>query len=208
VAAVGWGLFLRDRAAERRRALWLSAYGLYGLLLFAYRVALEGNFLPFHYSFLFQATAAVFFGHASLQAWRRLGGDRLGGAPTAAAALLWLAMLHGAGAAGVIDARRYDAEQFEARRPLYPLVAGLAPGERLGVVQQRWGREVLNRQLARVHGFLFPIPFHPRPSQLGREFESFFVIQRPRRVPADTPRAFVPILGANVMVLPGGERAR
>jgi hypothetical protein len=201
VAALGFGLFLRDRVAERRRALWLAAYGVYGLLLFAYRVALEGNFRPFHYSFLLQATAAVFFGHASLVGWRRLRRDRPGGLPGPVAAVLWLALLHGVAAAAVIDSRRHDALEFEARRPVFPLVEGLAPGERLGVVQRRWGREALDRRLVLLHGFDFPIPFHPRAARLATEFESFFAIQRPVRVPAATPRAFVPILGANVVLL-------
>ena len=208
VAAVGFGLLLRDRAAARRRALWLSAYGLYGLLFFAYRVALEGNFLPFHYSFPFQATAAVFFGHASLAGWRRLGGDRHGGIRAAAAAMAWLALLHGVGAMAVVDARRNDAREFEARRPVFPLVAGLSPDQRLGVVQSRWGRGALTGRIAMLHGFAFPHAFDPRGSKLGPEFESLFVMQRPTRVPADTPRAFVPFLGANVLVVGGERRAQ
>jgi hypothetical protein len=208
VAAAGLWLFLRERPEARRRALWLSAYGLYGLLFFGYRVVLEGNFLPFHYAFLLHATAAVFFGHASLRAWRRLRGPRSGAAaPAWAAAALWLALLHGVGVAAVADARRYDAEQFATRAPLFPLVAALEPGDRLGVVQRRWGRRALDRRLVSVHGFSFPVAFHPRGSRLAREFESFFVIQRSKRVTADTPRAFVPFLGANVVLVSGREPA-
>lgn len=199
-AVFGWGMFLRRRPADRRRALWLSAYGAWGLALFLYRVSLEGNFLPFHYSFVPQATAAVFFGYAGVELWRRMGfgwGWRAGLA--AAAALI---LLHGVGFVAVVDARRHDAEKFAVRGPIYPLIAQLEPGERLAVLQQRWKPEMLRERLIHVHGFSFPFMWHPRESLLLNEFESFFSLARRRRVPAGTELTFVPVFGAKVARLP------
>jgi hypothetical protein len=200
-AAVGWGLFLRRRPEERRRALWLSAYGLYGLAFFAYRVALEGNFLPFHYAFVLQAVAALFFGYAGLLAWQRVGG--WAGWRAVAACVAGLALVHGVAVAAVVDSRRHDVLRFAERRPAFPLVARLEPGDRLLIVQSRWREKMLRRQLTRVHGFFFPLMFHPRESTLLREFNGFFSAVPPKRVPPGAPRKFVPVLGANVVLLRG-----
>lgn len=198
-ALVGWVLFLRRRSADRRRAFWLSAYGGYGLALFGYRVVLQGSFLPFHYSFALLATAAVFFGYAGVEAWRRWG---LGGGWRAAfAVVLGLVLLHGAGAVAVVDAREHDRAEFEARRPAYALIAQLEPGDRLAVPAVQSRAEAVRHQLGLLHGFFFPVPWDPRDSLLREEFASFFVMTPPDRIPARARREFVPVLDADVSIV-------
>ena len=50
---------------QRMRALWLTAYGAFGLVLFGYRASLLGTLLAFHYFNLSNVVVAVFFGRIS-----------------------------------------------------------------------------------------------------------------------------------------------
>jgi hypothetical protein len=201
-AAAGWVHFLRHRPRQRRRALWLSAYGFYGLMFFAYRVALEGSFLPFHYAFVALATGAVFFGWASVLLWQRLPiGAGWRGAVTLA---LWLAVLHGAGLLAVVDARRHDVEAFERRQPFFPLLARVGSGDRLGAVVPDARLSALRQRLVQIHGFIFPTRFHPRTSALREEIESLVVAIPPKAAPQGAPGAPIPVLEARIVLLRGG----
>jgi hypothetical protein len=207
IAAAGCWLFLRDRPAERRRALWLCAYGGYGLAIFAYRVLLARSFLPFHYSFALLAVAAPFFGYASDRLWRRWSVPP--GWRSLVLGVAWLAGVHGIAAVAVVDARRQDARAFARIAPVFPLVAGLEPGERLGVVRPRERSFHLGHELDAVHGLGLPFLTHEGRSILHEEFESFFTLVPHWQVPGELRRVFVPALDTDVVLLPAApERAR
>ncbi len=145
-SAAGAVLFLRRQRPERGRALWLLGYGVWGLALWAYRVALQGDFLPFHYFFVAQAVLAVFFGHLTVELGRRLG--RLAtGWRGAVLGLAWLSVLHGLALVAVVDSRRADASEFAAMRDVYPLLARLGPLDRIGVERPPGARAVTPAQL-------------------------------------------------------------
>jgi len=202
-AAIGWWRFLRRRPADRRRALWLSVFGAYGLLFFVYRVVIAGNFLPFHYSFVFQATAAVFFGYAGVEAWQRLRmpWDWRAGAATATL----LATLHGVGLAAVVDARRSDIAGFAGGEPAYRLVEQLRPGDRIAIPKRPGQRKPLRNELMLVHGFFYPFFWQERESVLAEEFASYFLSVPPAQMPAQAQRTLIPVLDTHVAVIRSGE---
>lgn len=202
-AAAGWVHFVLRRPRDRRCALWLSAYGAYGLAFFVYRVVLEGSFLPFHYAFVAWAIGAVFFGYASVLLAQRLRVPP--GWPAAAALTLWLAILHGVGVFGVVDARRHDARAFEQRQAFFPLLAQVGPDDRLAVVSASARPNPLSGQLVRLHGFDFPTRFHARRSRLREEIDSIVTRIPPRSVPKDAPGVRVPVLRSQVVLLRADE---
>lgn len=201
-SAAGVVLFLRRRRPERGRALWLLAYGAWGLALWAYRVALQGDFLPFHYFFVAQAVLSVFFGHLTVELGRRLGRLATGwrGAVTG---LAWLSVLHGLALVAVVDSRRADASEFAAMRDVYPLLERLGPLDRIGVERPPGARAVTSTQLIRLHGFLFPFLGEGPQSALQGQFESLFVAIAPRPSVSDAARPRIPGLDARVEIVSG-----
>lgn len=155
LAAIGWVRVLRENRESAGRALWLSVYAGYGLLLFGYRVAREGSFLPFHCFFMTQAVLSVFFGFSTVELWRRLripsSGWRCG-----IAGLAWFLLLHGVGAWAVVEARRYDAAVFASNRDTFELVSQLGPTDRIALEIAPQDAQQAMRNLIRLHGIYFP----------------------------------------------------
>lgn len=197
VSVVGAARFLRERSDDRARALWLLAYGGFGCTLWLYRVALQGSFLPFHYFFVTQAVLAVFFGHASLALWRRVGAPE--GWRAAALGAAWLGALHGVCVWAVVDSRRFDARRFAPNRGVYRLLEQLGPAERIGVERPPGVAAATQTQLVRLHGIVFPFLWNPRHSVLRETFESLFVAVRRSRAP-DAERIHVPALNSDVSI--------
>jgi len=108
LAAVGWIAFLRENPEQRMRALWLSAFGAWGLLMFGYRISSVASFLPFHYFHVTNVVVAVFFGHTVMLALRRLPLPDAGWR-AAVLGLLGIAVIHSVTIWTVIDTRREDA---------------------------------------------------------------------------------------------------
>jgi hypothetical protein len=204
LSLIGWVRFLlasRD-SGDRSRALWLSIYGGCGLLVFSYRVALEGNFLPFHYFFLGQAVLSVFFGFSTTILLRQLGLAPTGWRSTIAG-LGGLVILHGVGAWAVVDSRRYDATVFESNRAAFELVSQLGPTDRIALEIPPEASRLAKGSLARLHGIYFPNFVSPRRSVLGEEFDAWFVPVASGSLPADVPRITAPSLGGNLAVRRG-----
>jgi hypothetical protein len=201
MAAVGGVLWLRRGFAGLPRVLWASVYAGWGLLLWAYRAWLSGGFLPFHYFILPSLFLAVFFGYFTDRVARRFAIEP-GGWRAAGFALIWFAVLHGIGAWAVVDSRREDARMFAERRPVYDLLAGLGPEQRLGVELRP--REKLARRIRRIQVVppaLFP---NSKVPALRAAFDSSFEAVRPELVGENG--VFVPLLARAVVVLEGPER--
>jgi hypothetical protein len=198
LGALGWLGFLLRARGRRGRALWLSAFVAYALLVFAYRVSLERSFLPFNYAFVAQAVAAVFFGWATTELWRRL---RLpaSGWRGAAAAFAWLLLLHGIGAWAVVDARRHDARVFDANRSALELAARLGPSERIGIELEP-GAESATANLTALHGITFPY-VTPRRSRLSDAFAALFGPAPAGAEAGDEGRIPSPALGATLVIV-------
>lgn len=200
LAVAGWIRFLRTARSGSGRALWLSAYAAYSLLLFAHRVAREGSFLPFNYVFVAQAALSPFFGFAAAELWWRLGlpssGWRAFGAGAAG-----LLLLHGLGAFAALDSRRFDAAAFEESRPVFALVARLGPSQRIAIEVAPGGAAQAMGSLNGLHGITFPYFWPDRRSALGDEFAALFVPTLRGNVPASRPRTPAPALGGDLVVL-------
>jgi hypothetical protein len=207
LAALGWVRFLLENRENAGRARWLSVYAGYGLLLFGYRVAHEGSFLPFHYFFVAQAVLSVFFGFSTTVLWRKLGIPHSGWR-YAIAGLAGLVVLHGAGFWAVVDARRYDAAVFESNRATLALVSQLGPTDRIALEIAPQAAQQAMRNLIHLHGIYFPLLVSPRPSVLREEFEALFVPVAPASIPADEPRIFAPTLGGMVAILHASDGER
>ncbi len=208
LAAIGWVRFLLTHRNSSGRALWLSAYSGYALLVFVYRVAREGTFLPFHYFFVTQAFLSVFFGFFTAELWRRLRMPSSGWR-TAIAGLAWLLLLHGVGAWAVVDARRYDAAAFEDNRSALTLVAQLGPSDRIAIEVAPGAAAQAMDNLNSLHGITFPFFWSKRRSALGDEFASLFVPISQGAIPEQKPRTPAPALGGNLVVVgpsQGGRR--
>jgi len=208
LAAIGWVRFLLENRGSSSRALWLSVYLGYALLIFVYRVAREGSFLPFHYIFLTQAVLSVFFGFFTVELWRRL---RIppSGWRGAIAGLAWLVLLHGVGAWAVVDTREYDAAAFEDNRSALALAAQLGPSDRIAIEVAPGGAPQAMNSLNDLHGIMFPYFWPERRSVLGDEFASLFVPVSRGVIPARKPRTPAPVLGGDLVVLrplQGGRR--
>ena len=186
--------YLRSRRPERRRAAGFGVYLGFGAALWAYRVSLEGSFLPFHYFFVAQAGLALGFGFGLAAVLRRF-------ALHPGLGLAAIAILHAVAAAAVVDARRHDARMYAERRPVLEAVARLGPRDRLGVVSRRGAlpREGLR---IKVHGLSFPSLFNPWRSKLRDEFEGLLMPVRPTQIPPGTPSVFVPLWGRKIVILP------
>jgi hypothetical protein len=201
MAAVGGVLWLRRGLAELPRALWALAYAGWGLLLWAYRAWLAGDFLPFHYFILPSLFLAVFFGYFTDRVARRFAIEP-GGWRAAGFALVWFAVIHGMGAWAVVDSRRADARMFAARRPVYDLLADLEPEQRLGVeLRPRENLAARIRRIQFVPAALLPSSKVPA---LRAAFDSSFEAVRPELVGENG--IFVPLLARAVVVLEGTER--
>jgi hypothetical protein len=203
VALGAAGLFrcLRRGAGRRARVLLVSLYAAYGALLFAYRVALAGGFLPFNYFVLTGAVLAVFFGDLGARAVTRLGlppGEGRGLAAAAAGVVL----LHAAGLFAVVDSRRYDAQRFADKRPVYELIARLAPDERLGIDAPRYDAARLAPRLFELHAIPpLLLGAGDRPSRLREAFEALFVPVDPAAFAANARRLRIPALGGEVAIV-------
>jgi hypothetical protein len=134
LAAVGWVAFLRENPEQRMRALWLSAFGVWGLLMFAYRISSVASFLPFHYFHVSNVVVAVFFGHAVMLTLRRLPVPNVGWR-AAVLGLLGIVLIHSVTIWTVIDTRRQDAALYAQNRQIHRVISDLRPGQRLGCVR-------------------------------------------------------------------------
>ena len=134
IAAVGWVAFLRENPEQRMRALWLSLFGIWGLLMFGYRISSVASFLPFHYFHVSNVVVAVFFGHTVMLALRRLpvASD---GWRAAGLGLLGVVLIHSVTVWTVIDTRRQDAALYAPNRHIHNVISNLSPKQRLGCVR-------------------------------------------------------------------------
>jgi hypothetical protein len=187
----GWAGCLR-RAERRSRVIQVSACAALALLPFAYRVAIRGGFVPFHYLFVAVGVLAACFGDAALRLLRRLSLPTTG-ARGALAALALVALVHGVAVAAVLESRRRDAERFEPQRPVFEQLARLGPGEQLGVERQLYASRRFRGWLRALHAIRLP-------SRLRAEFEGLFAPVA--AIPPGAPRVAVPALGAELR-LPG-----
>ncbi len=179
LAAVGWAAFLRDNPEQRMRALWLSAFGVWGLLMFGFRISSVASFLPFHYFHVSNVVVAVFFGHAVMLALRRLPVPSVGWR-AAVLGLLGIVLIHSLTVWTVIDTRRQDAALYAPNRQIHRVISDLSPEQSLGCVQCDHLMEPL------PNGFFptwYPLSSvgwtlgrHPEiKSRLADEFASLFV---------------------------------
>ena len=202
MAAAGWvALMLRD-SERRSRALWLSAFGAWGLLLFAYRVQLKGTLLPFHYFFLANVVAAVFFGHFTELLWRRIS-VRSEGWRGVVFGLAWVALVHGIAVWVVVDSRQFDARTYSPNRAAHVAIAQLRPDQRLGCIGCR-RLKALDFHLHKLHAIgrhSLPILQRDGISRLENEFSSFFIPVHPRQVAGTLPRVYVPALKKKIVIV-------
>ena len=198
LGAVGWCAYLLRYPGKRSRTLWVSAYAGWGLLLWLYRVALIGNFLPFHYFFLTNIVVAVFFGYFTEFALRRLP-VRSAGWRGVAFGLVWVALIHAVSIWTVFDSRRFDASVYAPNQPIHALLSRLQPGERLAC--QRLDPKILARRLFGLHAVGWPLPFHTsdRDSKLRTEFEALFVPVGLATLDPSAEKLFVPALDTTVV---------
>jgi len=134
LAISAWGLsrFLRRKSAGRRRLAWPAAAVIFTLPVWAYRcAAVSGDFHGFHYLFPFMILAAVFFGHASNELLAKIPVS--GKFARAAAACLWILVIHAATLGAVLDTRVKDAAFYRRVRPYQ---AGRPELSGLGVLRQ------------------------------------------------------------------------
>jgi hypothetical protein len=203
----GWINFLRRNPEQRIPALWVSAYGGYALLLFAYRIMKDGNFLPFHYFHLANAVVAIFFGYTTVLVLRHLP-LRLGGWQAACFGLVWVAVIHLVAVWATVDSRLFDAASYTPNRETYGVIARLEPGERLGLVRRVGIDPVpLKRRLRYLHcmPMVSLMRFKPERANIAnlqQEFESFFTLADASEVPPNVRGVFLPPLGGRVMLLP------
>jgi hypothetical protein len=133
LAAGGWVAFLRENPEQRTRALWLSAFGVWGLLMFGYRISSVASFLPFHYFHVSNVVVAVFFGHAVMLALRRLP-VAIDGWRAASLGLLGVILIHSVTVWTVINTRRQDAALYAPNQHIHSVISNLSPEQRLGCV--------------------------------------------------------------------------
>ena len=208
LGVAGWVLWLRRHHGRRSRVLWVSAYAGYGLLLFAYRIAVGGGFGPFNYFALSNGVFAVFFGDLTARGLRRLSLPCTGWRG-ALLGLAWAGLLHAGGIFAVVDSRRHDAEIYARGRPLYDLIAGLGPSDRLGIDAAIAALPTFRDRLFAVHA----VPFRDwevrvPPAELQTAFEALFTPVDPKTLAADARWLNVPKLGTRIVVLQGSEQPR
>jgi hypothetical protein len=200
VSVGGLGLLrlLRRQGEPRARLLWICAYAAFGLAGFASRVALERNFLPFHYFMLPSVVFALGFGDVSASVLRRFSGS----APRAVlVGVLWLAAIHGLAIGVVVDSRQRAAEEYAVNRPFFELLARIGPAERLGVRAKNLNTPEFRRGLLSLFGGFTGAPDAPRGTPILRpELEALFVPIRATR-PGQEQRLLVPALHAEVVVV-------
>ncbi len=211
VASVSWGLYLRT-AEDPDRAMWFSAYIIYLLLLFAYRIVAEGNFLPFHYFLPAQAALSVFFGWGTLQIARKIGVPMAGTAATIGL-IAWLGLHHAVGVWTAIESRLHDAAVYADHRPAFALLRRLGPRERVGVAtpagvpQGRGSLSQLSPGVVALHGIFYPLPWDPRLSILGREVSGLFAPVAYEEIASSPERTFVPLFKAEAAIVPAAKSA-
>ena len=160
------------------RALWLSTYALWGILVFCYRIHLHGTLLPFHYFSLSNVAFAVFFGYAVMFLLRRLRLPDLGWRAVGVG-LLGVAAIHMLTFWTVVDSRRRDVALYEPNREILRLIAGLTPEQRLGCincVRQERGPNKGFAKFTRLSSVGQKSWTRPEvESRLGNEFASILV---------------------------------
>jgi len=134
MGVIGLIVFLRRHPQHRPRALWLSAFGLWGILIFIYRISKSASFLPFHYFNLSNAVVAVFFGYAIICLLQRLRPGVIDSVGATIGILLTL-LIHGVAFWTVVDSRHQDAVRYAPGKAIHTAIAALEPGQRLGCIQ-------------------------------------------------------------------------
>jgi hypothetical protein len=171
--------FLRTNPDHRMPALWVSAFGVWGLLLFGYRMSSIGTFRGFHYFHVTNVVVSIFFGYAMVLALRRLRMPEVGWRAVALG-LLAIGVIHATTIWTVIDTRRRDAVLYAPNREIHRLIAELDPEQRMSCIdcgqpQKKipnvWFPEFYSLSCV---GWLTPLRSQGE-SLLAGEFESLFV---------------------------------
>ncbi len=205
LGATGWMAFLRTNPDHRMPALWVSAFGVWGLLLFGYRMSSIGTFRGFHYFHVTNVVVSIFFGYAMVLALRRLRMPEVGWRAVALG-LLAIGVIHATTIWTVIDTRRRDAVLYAPNREIHHVIAELGPEQRLacidcGQAQKKipniWFPEFYS--LSSV-GWLTPVRSQAR-SLLAGEFESLFVPVKRSDFGPHTKRIRVAALDSTIIVV-------
>lgn len=212
LGTAGWVAFLRGNPKQRMRALWLSAFGAWGLLIFAYRISSIATFLPFHYFHLSNVVVAVFFGHAVMLALQRLPVPDVGW-QAAVLGSLAVVVIHSVTFWTVVDTRRQDAALYAPNRNIHRIISDLRPEQRLGCIQ-------CDHLMDPVPNGFFPTWFpltsvgwttgrHPEiRSRLADEFKSLFVPISAANLDRRAERIRLDAVKAVVFVVDGPAAAR
>jgi hypothetical protein len=204
VALVGWADVLR-RPEQRPRVLFVSAFAVYCLVLFAYRVFLDRSFLGLHYFLPAAGILAVFFGHATARMLRGLTRS----VPVAVAACAgWLLLMHGLGAFAVLDSRLRDVAAYQELRPAFEWIERLASAQQAGVRAEVRAAPEFATRLSIFHTITLPPGDGRNGSSLRREFEALFVPIDAATAEALAAPLFVPVLGAELFALDGAAPQR
>ncbi|MFQ5417329.1 MAG: hypothetical protein ACE5FL_09815 [Myxococcota bacterium] len=198
-ACAGWVALLRREHALRIRALWVSAFAGWGLLVFVYRAIEANSLIAFHYFHVTNVAVAVFFGYFAWLLLRRLRVEWTAWS-TAAAGLLLVSAVHSLALWAVLDSRRFDIAAFESLRNVHESTARLEPSQRIGCVDRQ--RRIRNCRFRYVHVLGPESPWHPyTTSVLKTEFEALFASNAPEWSPTDEPARYVPAFRRNLVIL-------
>jgi hypothetical protein len=211
--ALGLATYLRAHPERRMPALWLSAFGAWGFLIFAFRIRSVASFLPFHYFYICNIVVAVFFGYALTLLLRRLPPYLRGGWRGAIVGLSTICAMHSIVIWAVINSRQQDAALYAPSRTAHDLISGLATDERLGCI--RCSRPEKPAPFEFIPD-LFPLTSvgwttwenAEMKSALAAEFDSIFVPVQPMEIDRRARRIRLDALKVRVVVLDGPATQR